>query len=403
MTPGVAIVVALFVAIASCSSAGDDDPSSSGDEAPDESTTKYVLSDLAFNIAPDVARVAAIGDGVVLASYGVGGGSGVYVIRLDAAGEVSWAKNFPELGVPRDLFVSTDSVWLVGYSSPETHLVELSSSDGSLVQAGVFSAVSARAVLAPDGGLVVAGRNLVAKLGDDLTVEWAKNVDGQDAIVVGDHIFVGNGVGLTRMTLAGQVDYRSIPDFEGAGNPEISGLRELPDGRIMVAAGIDAPVSPPLFVGVYDVDGSLQWFKGYTPSVDGVATQFGEGVSMAMRGSSTFVGYVATSGVLGSDVRASVVSRIEADGSSTRAWNAGTAVTVDDSGIPWSVNNTSVFRALETEACDLSSLELAVEDVEATVTRLEGQNAAAADTTLEIATMNVTTIEVQTSAIVECP
>lgn len=81
MTPRMAIVVALLVAIASCTSAGDDDTSSNGDEAPDESTTKFVLSDLAFNIAPDVARVAAIGDGVVLASYGVGGGSGVYVVR----------------------------------------------------------------------------------------------------------------------------------------------------------------------------------------------------------------------------------------------------------------------------------------------------------------------------------
>lgn len=274
--------------------------------------------------------------------------------RLGPAGEVRWAKSTPlaEQGdLPSYVVISGGHAWVISapQAAPGLRIHDVDPKTGTINGAKSFTAgtfpVRGRAL--PDGGLILSsGDGSALRLDASLAVVWSKRARvGGDVTLLPDGGFALAGVGSSNMPINPQVTggpavgsgaslhlidgngasrgwYFSGP---GPGTHTIGGVRTLPNGKILIALGVDSTRADavvslnPLALATFDPDGTPSKMvrielRGRDMDDREVPLQFGGAYSMIARDDETWVGFAANSGAIGSDVRGSVVARFAHDG-----------------------------------------------------------------------------------------
>lgn len=360
-------VVLLLGALSACGSDGGGDSDGDGDGS-DGSNGGLALEDAQFGLTfDDVSFASDHGNGTLAAIDGgdvvlaaLTGERKLFVARLGPSAEVRWAKTYEGEGderSPSHIVVEPSRVVVIGSSqgsSDPMHVVSLDPSSGAVLTSRAYTGsciYPARARALSDGGLVIScsgGEYFRLNVAYDVT--WSKlGRSGGDVHVLDDG-FAFAGVALSNTsTTPGSPGGASVGtgaalEFvsnegvsrgwhfmgPGPGTHSLGGIRVLPNGNLMLALGVDSTRSDspaalsPLVLATFGPDGSPASMSKVTLRVvdpeDGpVPLQFGGAYSVVPRSDETWVGLIATSGAIGSDVRAPIVARFGIDGSPKNA------------------------------------------------------------------------------------
>jgi hypothetical protein len=287
--------------------------------------------------------------------------SDLAVIRLDASMKPKWAVRIDERTVPSQILAGPDGAVFVlaGESYPGSlRVLRLEGDDGTVERAVEYDLAPGRALVLDDGGLLLAAGNLM-RVDALLTPLWAKTIPAVHVVPAGDGFVAAgvplglggrmSGIGLTKVSLGGTVAWKSFAS-PGPGQHSLAGVRVLSDGSFLVGLGNDSTrsdnvaVLSPFVLTTFDATGRLQKMSRAelrqkvatsTGSTE-APLQFGSGHSLVPMGEDTWMSFVATSGVLGSDVRTHVLARFGADGSFLDARYAGLHVAPGPDGSTFS-------------------------------------------------------------------
>ncbi|MFO0675608.1 MAG: hypothetical protein U0169_03680 [Polyangiaceae bacterium] len=343
-------------------SSGSDSADGGTNATPAPANARYdvAFGTTTFLAAPENGAMAALDGGDVIVSALTADGS-LFAARLGPAAEVRWAKTYkgttPEFLVSHVVVVGNRVVVTASSQSDDgVHLVDLDGSSGVVTKSRNVSGACmypARSRILADGGLVVSCSSEAAhylRLNASSDVTWSKSGRaGGDVHVLSDGFaFVGVSSSLTPVNPSAptgpQVGTGAAVHLvsndgvskgwtfmgPGPGSHSVGGVRALPDGKLLVALGVDStradsPASlSPLVLATFGSDGSAGTMARAdmtTKDANGrdVPLQFGGAKMVTAVGDETWIGFVANSGRLGSDVRGSVLARFAADGSAKDA------------------------------------------------------------------------------------
>lgn len=336
----------------SAGTSGDGGPGGSG-SSPSPANGAFQVSGVPLLPSTSNGALAALDDGDVLFA-GRMNTPDLALARFGPAGEVRWATSTP-LGQPGDfpsnIVISGAHAWVLSetQSAPGLRIHDVDPSTGTIHAAKSYTAGTypTRGRALPDGGLILSsGDGTALRLDASLAVVWSKRAKvGGDVALLPDGGFALAGVGMSLQPINPDVTggpqvgtgaslhmidgngtsrgwYFSGP---GPGMHSIGGVRTLPDGKLMIALGVDstradAVVSlQPLALAMFEGDGTpsrMLRIEVRARDMDDreVPLQFGGAYSMIARQDETWVGFAANSGAIGSDVRGSVVARFAHDG-----------------------------------------------------------------------------------------
>lgn len=356
------------------SSSGGDGASSGGAPPPANGTFAVDFGSTTLLAAHENGALAALPDGEVIFAARSGDGSsagGILAARLGPAGEARWVKSFTlpagsSTNLPAHIVIAGTHAYVL--SAPQgtdaLHIIDVNVDSGIVNRARAFKgscAYPVRGRALADGGLVVSCSGDYAtfvRLDESLTVKWSRTGrGGGDVAVLADGFaFGGVSSSLTPVNpgQAGgaQVGTGASVHFidengtsrgwyfmgPGPGTHSVAGVRAMPDGRVLVAIGVDSTRSDspaalsPLVLATFGSDGSPVKMQRANLNVEAstgsstVPLQFGGGRTMIARSDETWIGFVANSGGIGSDIRGSVVARFGLDGTAKDAVLGGIVV-----------------------------------------------------------------------------
>lgn len=282
---------------------------------------------------PDWVRAIALDDGgVITASYTITPeGAAVEFTRLDDQFAAIWATRL--VGVRGELGqIAIDRkdrlVLSVSTSQLDTHLSRLDASTGALLDTAIIQNASSRAFAPLDGGGLMLADGV--ELSDDLTPVRVVKGRGEGVVRLRDGGFVfgsarelgpgtaGSGASLIKVDASGELVWKAFAT-PGPGRHELVGVTQFEDGTLFVAMTNEAADSrnvaslKPLITFTFSEDGQLATSRAHT-YFSGTNLSFGGAISMAADRQRAYVGLIANSGALGSDIRQQVLSVHDSSG-----------------------------------------------------------------------------------------
>ncbi len=413
------LLLLLGTLASACGSSGSDGSSASegttgadgsGGEAvggSDSSTMSWNLGPFGSRIQGELSRLVPVEGGVVVATYPAGYALLAFMVSSD--GEVKWAHSYPGADIPIDIMNLGDRVRVL---ATDGVILDLAVLDGSVERAVQLTpAADYRGTMAQDGDLLLTSSSATARLDSDLAVTWANKLRGGDLIEVGETIYVQHGAGLARLSAEGELDWQQTPIYAGGSESPI-GLRELPSGEILVASAVNDLAAPQAgaWAALYDSSGDVKWLRSYMVGVkvDGPAggtvapLQYGTGASLAPAGTETWLGYVGTSGGLGSNVIASVSLKLSADGSTALAFLRATAIG-SEGNTSWGFSKNTLYKNLDGEGCDDPPIEVKAKEQEFSFPDSASPPAQPVEVDLVVTPLSITSESTDVSAELLCP